>query len=87
MITTDELAGVAAAWQREPSLAALRAAYPALHFTECSEDDVSPRHTPALDLDDCALYLVSGASGHCLELHNDPSTATGVLVALRDDDA
>lgn len=87
MITPAELAAIATAWQREATLASLRATFPALHFTECSEDDVSPRHSPALDLDDCALYLVSGASGHCLELHNDPSTATGILVAHRADDA
>lgn len=69
-----------------PELGALRAAFPDLHFSECSEDDVSPRYRPALDLDAHALYLVTGASGHCLELTNDAGIATGLLLASKVDD-
>ena len=63
----------------------LRERFPQLHFTECSEDDVSPRHRPALSLDSHDLYLVTGATGECLKLTNDFKKATGVLVAAKAD--
>ena len=63
----------------------LRERFPQLHFTECSEDDVSPRHQPALSLDSHDLYLVTGATGECLKLTNDFKKATGVLVAAKAD--
>lgn len=68
-----------------PALAALRATFPDLHFTECSDDDVSPRYRPVVELASHALYLVSGASGHCLTLTNDPAAATGILLAAKVD--
>ena len=63
----------------------LRERFPQLHFTECSEDDVSPRHQPALSFDNHDLYLVTGATGECLKLTNDFNKATGILVAARAD--
>ena len=63
----------------------LRERFPQLHFTECSEDDVSPRHQPALSFDNHDLYLVTGATGECLKLTNDFNKATGVLVAAKAD--
>ena len=75
------LARIGDAVRRDASLAALRAGFPGLHFSECSDDDVSPRYRPALTVDGYALYLVSGASGHCLEMSNDPAAATGLLIA------
>lgn len=86
MIATEQLAAVAAATRENPSAAALRQRFPGLHFTECSEDDVSPRFRPALELDHHALYLIQGANGHCLALTNDPAAATGILVAEKGDE-
>ena len=63
----------------------LRERFPQLHFTECSEDDVSPRHQPALSFDNHDLYLVTGATGECLKLTNDFNKATGILGAARAD--
>jgi len=86
MMTPETLATVAAAVQVNPAMAALRAQFPDLHFTECSEDDVSPRFSPKLETAGHALFLVSGASGHCLELTNDFNLATGVVIASKVDD-
>lgn len=63
----------------------LRAAFPGVHITVCSEDDVPPRLPPAAENKHCYLYYVD-ASEHCLKLSNDAETATGVAVALRCDD-
>lgn len=86
MITPAQLVQVAEATLLDARAASLRQRFPTLHFTECSEDDVSPRFTPALSVDGHALYLISGASGHCLELTNDAASATGILVAAKADD-
>lgn len=86
MISAEQLAKVGEAARANASAAALRQSFPDLHFTECSEDDVSPRYKAALAIDGYALYLITGASGHCLELTNDPGIATGVLVAATADD-
>ena len=86
MISAQTLAAVAEVVQLNPDAAVIRGLFPDLHFTECSEDDVSPRFKPALNLDQYDLYLISGASGHCLELTNDAATATGILVAAKVDE-
>lgn len=86
MISADQLTRLDHALARDASLAALRQQFPGLHFTECSEDDVSPRYRAVLDGEHHALYLISGASGHCLELTNDPAIATGILVATKVDE-
>jgi hypothetical protein len=57
-----------------------------LHFSECSEDDVSPLYKPALSIEQYDLFLISGASGHCLALTNDATSATGILIAAKVDD-
>lgn len=85
-MTPELIERIASVARAEPALAALRTAFPGLHFTECSEDDVSPRYRPALELEHHALYLVTGASGHCLELTNDAGMATGILLAAKVDD-
>lgn len=87
MITPERLAAVATAARQNPTLSALRPAFPDLHFSECSDDDVSPRYRPALTLESHKLYLISGASGHCLEFTNDTERATGILLASKVDDA
>ncbi|MDD2884798.1 MAG: DUF6129 family protein [Dechloromonas sp.] len=86
MISSEKLQQVAAAARENASATALRAHFPELHFTECSEDDVSPRYKPASKLPGYALYLISGASGHCLELTNQAEAATGILIAATIDD-
>jgi hypothetical protein len=86
MISADTLAAVTAAVRLDASVAGLRSRFPALHFTECSEDDVSYRAKPVADVAGHRLFLVSGATGHCLALTNDPEAATGVLVAAREYD-
>jgi hypothetical protein len=86
MITTAQIAQVGEATLLDARAASLRQRFPDLHFTECSEDDISPRYKPAMALAAHDLYLISGASGHCLELTNDAAIATGILVAAKVDE-
>lgn len=86
MISATQLVQVGEATLLDPRAASLRQRFPNLHFTECSEDDVSPRFAPALEVERHALYLISGATGHCLSLTNDAASATGILVAAKVDD-
>ena len=86
MISPAQLALVAEATLLDPRAASLRRRFPDLHFTECSEDDVSPLYQPAFSVDGHDLYLVSGASGHCLALTNNAASATGILVAAKVDE-
>lgn len=86
MITPRQLVQVSELIQLNDCIALLRERFPQLHFTECSDDDVSPRYQPELSLDSHHLYLVSGASGHCLELTSDYETASGILLAARADE-
>lgn len=64
----------------------LRARFPGCHISVCSEDDVSPRLSPAAENAVCAIYYVATGE-HCLSLTNDEAAATGIVVALRDDDS
>jgi hypothetical protein len=86
MITPLQLVQVGEATLLDPSAASLRRRFPNLHFTECSEADVSPLQKPALSVEGYELYLISGSSGHCLALTNTPESATGILVAATVDD-
>lgn len=86
MITPTQLARVGEALLLDPSAAALRRRFPDLHFTECSEDDISPRYRAAFTVEGFDLFLITGATGHCLELTNDSESATGILVASKVDD-
>ena len=86
MITSTQLAQVGEAILLDPRVAALRSRFPELHFSECSEDDVSPRYRAAFGVPGYALFYITGATGHCLELTNDPEIATGLLVAALGDD-
>lgn len=86
MITPAQLATVGEATLLDASAAALRRRFPELHFSECGEDDISPRYRPAFNVSGYDLYLISGATGHCLELTNDPAIATGILVAAKVDE-
>lgn len=86
MISPRQLAAVGEAAYLNLDQAALRQRFPGLHISLCSDDDVSPRHQPALSLEHFNLYLIGG-NGHCLELTHDFDQATGILVASRADDA
>lgn len=86
MITPTQLAQVGEAALLDARAASLRQRFPKLHFTECSEDDISPRYKAAFTVEGYDLYLISGASGHCLELTNDSGIATGILIASKVDD-
>jgi len=86
MITPAQLVQVGEATLLDARAASLRQRFPELHFTECSEDDVSPLYRPALCLEAHDLYLISGASGHCLALTNNAEAATGILIAAKVDE-
>lgn len=86
MITPTLLARVGEAALLDGSAAALRLRFPELHFTECSEDDVSPRYRPAFSIAGYELFYISGATGHCLEITNIAESATGILIAAKVDD-
>ncbi len=86
MITPTILARVGEAALLDARAGSLRQRFPNLHFSECSEDDVSPRYNAAFTVEGYDLYLITGASGHCLELTNDAAIATGILIAAKVDD-
>lgn len=86
MITPCQLVQVGEAVRMNAGVDLLRQRFPELFFSECSDNDVSPRFQAALSLDSHHLYLVSGASGHCLELTNERETASGILLAARFDE-
>lgn len=83
MISSAALADILAALAGQDGVADLRAAFPGIHFTECSEDDISPRAKPVAETESHLLYLVTGATGHCLALTNDFDNASGVVVARK----
>ena len=87
MIANEQLTAVGEAARAKADISAIRAQFPDLHFTVCSEDDVSPNYTPVLDAGDWQLYYIAGASGHCLSLTNDPEIATGILLAEKVDES
>jgi hypothetical protein len=86
MISPARIVQVGEATLLDARAASLRQRFPDLHFTECSEDDVSPRYQPALSVEGYDLFLISGSSGHCLALTNDAANATGILIAAKVDD-
>jgi hypothetical protein len=63
----------------------LRGAFPGVHFTVCSDDDIPARLRAVAGNAFCRLYYVDG-SGHCLTLTADAAAATGLVVALGDGD-
>lgn len=85
-MTPERLAEVVAAVTRQESIGDLRGGFPDLIFTECSENDISPRLMPVADTPQALIYLITGVSGHCLEATSDLATANGVIIASRDED-
>lgn len=86
MITPSQLAMIGEATLLDARAGSLRQRFPDLHFSECSEDDVSPRYQPAFTVTGYDLFLITGATGHCLELTNNAEIATGILIASKVDD-
>ncbi|MEY4592124.1 MAG: hypothetical protein RIR18_1019 [Pseudomonadota bacterium] len=82
----DLLNAIAEAVRIDASAQTLRLKFPGIHFTECSEDDISPRILPTLDAGAYLLYPISGKSGHCLEFTADLANATGIVVAAKADE-
>ncbi len=85
-MSPEQLASVALAVDADPDASRLRAGFPDLHFTFCSDDDVPARLKAAVECRAHRLYLITGASGHCIEFTSDTAGATGVVVASRDED-
>ena len=82
----DDLAAqVAQAPLDDARLAELRLAFPGLSLTLCSDNDVPPKLQPVRGGEGFSLYLVD-AREHCASLTNDAQNASGVVLALHDDD-
>lgn len=63
----------------DTQLAALRGQFENVHFTYCSDDDVS-NGKPVVKRSAFNLYLVDG-SDHCLQITSSLEGATGLVVA------
>jgi hypothetical protein len=85
-MTPERLAEVVSAVERGDSASTLRASFSELIFTECSEDDISPRLQAVATTPSALIYLITGISGHCLEATSDLAVANGVIIASRDSD-
>lgn len=85
-MTPETLNAICDAVAVDAAPAALRSQFPGVHFTFCSEDDITSRCPAVGEAGDYILYLVTGASGHCLSLTNDMAAATGLVVASKSDE-
>lgn len=86
MITAQVIARVAEAVCLNPAASYLRNRFPDIHFSECSANDINPRFQPVMEIEQYELYLISGSTGHCLELTMEYDGATGIIVAAKDDE-
>lgn len=90
MITQDFLKQVCGALahgkMHEPGVdAALREAFPGIPFTLCSDNDIPSRLQPMARGEGFALYGIN-TGGHCAALTSAADCATGIAIALTDDD-
>jgi len=89
MIARDTLAKVieqvAAVGLSESTVMALRQAWPGVHFTYCSEDDIPARLSPFAEGDGFGVYLVSNAE-HCVAFTDNLEAATGLVLATQSED-
>lgn len=69
----------------EATVAALRQAWPGIHFTYCSEDDIPARLNPQAKGQGFGIYLVSGAE-HCVAFTDHLEAATGLVLAADSED-
>lgn len=65
--------------------AGLREAFPGFHFSVCLDNDIPSRLHPLAEGEGFALYGVSSA-GHCAQLTSQIESATGLAIALKDQD-
>ena len=63
----------------------LRETFSGVHFSVCSDDDMPARMPCAVENSLCRLYYVKSGD-HCLSLTIDAESATGLVVALVDQD-
>jgi Family of unknown function (DUF6129) len=68
----------------ETTLQALRADWPELRFTHCSDDDICGP-APCLQTETFNLYLLD-AREHCVVLTTEPALACGVVLAAVESD-
>jgi hypothetical protein len=73
--TVIERAGLTA-----ESVAALREAFPGVHFTHCLDDDIGAHIDPYREAGGFNLYLVNGAE-HCISFTRSQDSATGLVLA------
>jgi hypothetical protein len=62
------------------SVAALRDAFPDLHFTHCLDDDIGAGIEPIREADGFNIYLVD-AGNHCMTFTRSLDNATGLVLA------
>ncbi|QEP44384.1 hypothetical protein D5085_15375 [Ectothiorhodospiraceae bacterium BW-2] len=83
MISATQLQAVSEQLQQrglsEATLSELRQQFSEIHFTYCSDDDITIE-TAALSHPTFNLYLVDSRN-HCLNLTTDSEVATGIVVA------
>lgn len=63
----------------ESAVNQLRGMWPEIHFTYCSDDDVTSAK-PVLESEGFNIYLVDGRE-HCLKFTSQPESATGLVLA------
>jgi hypothetical protein len=78
--TIVERAGLSA-----DSVAALRDAFPDVHFTHCLDEDIGAHINPYREAEGFNLYLITGAE-HCISFTRDQEGATGLVLAEVEDD-
>lgn len=62
------------------STAALRDAFPDIHFTYCLDDDIGAGIDPFREADGFNIYLING-SEHCISFTRSLEAATGLVLA------
>lgn len=62
------------------SVAALREAFPDVHFTQCLDDDIGVGIDPCREADGFNLYLITGVE-HCISFTRSQEGATGLVLA------
>lgn len=80
----EQLAGQAGV-QPDALVTHLRRSFPGVHFSVCSDDDMPARLPAAAGNGRYRLYYVASGA-HCLSLTTDAEAATGLVVALCDED-
>ncbi len=89
MITDQFLDQVTTVIQRAgltaESVAALRDAFPDLHFTHCLDDDIGAGVTPIRETGGFNVYLITRAE-HCIAFTRSQEGATGLVLAEVNDE-